>query len=74
MTEREVYRALYVLGTREENRALADRKVGRGLQAVLPGPGEDGLEEDPVGFEHIRIRKTLDLGEIFKGRINTSRE
>jgi hypothetical protein len=66
--QRPIHCGLYVLGPREEDGALADRKVGSSLQAVLSGPGIDGFEQDLVRLQDISVRKTLDRGEALEGR------
>jgi hypothetical protein len=61
--QRPIYCALYVPWAREEDGALADRKVGGSLQAVLSGPGVDGFEQDSMRLQYILVRETLDRGE-----------
>ena len=74
VSESKFYRAPNVLWASKQNVALADRKVRSCLEAVLSRPRVDGVEENSVRLDHIRIRKMFDLGEILKGRVNTGRE
>src|SRR5947209_10742718 len=74
VSESKFYRAPNVLWASKQNVALADRKVRSCREAVLSRPRVDGVEENSVRLDHIRIRKMFDLGEKLKGRVNTGRE
>jgi hypothetical protein len=74
VSESKFYRAPNVLWASKKNVALADRKVRSCLEAVSSRPRADGVEENSVRLDHIRIRKMFDLGEILKGRVDTGRE
>jgi len=74
MAESKFRRALYILGAREKDRTPAYGEIGRCLQPILSCPRINGLEQNPVGFENIGIRKEADRSETPKSRIDTRYE
>jgi hypothetical protein len=59
---------------RENHITLFDNETRRGLQAVLPGPWVEGVEENLMGAQDVAVIQTLPASEMFEGGFQAKRE